>query len=395
MASRNSDLDPFQGFNIFKPGWKSFGPSVGAYTGSQSQSTPGVMQTQAPPVPTPKPVPKNVGVQFPHPDKVTTEVKGVTPTQSTVPAQTTAPATAWQWQPGQAPQFPIKPPPQGAMPYEVAQHNQIQEWANKSMPDLSDPARLAMNNEHHRAESDLYKQYHGGYGPVTYQTLTSQPGVQRVGGASVYRGNAGGFGGESIAERDMRLGRENAAIGIEQQRANAGVLQAQAALKSAEYGAPERMSEYYNRNPQLRRYDAAMKGIRPEDVAALPAGADNPIGPGNYSQQLQSYPDLARVLTSPDLQLHEKLGLISKIPGADNPNHPIHQIAKSWLAEQMASEDKRNEYTRQYEYPSSHKNALDRFLNTQLGVSSRAAQRQQELNRLLNQFGYQFPESSP
>lgn len=405
MASRNSDLDPFQGFNIFKPGWKSFGPSVGGWTGSQPQKNPGIMQSQVPPVPTQSPVSKSSNIPFPHPDKVNPGIQKVAPSQQNMLNQPTAPATAWQWQPGQPPQWPIKPPPPGAIPYEVAQHNQIQEWANKPMPDLSDPARLAMSDEHNKAESDLYKSYHGGYGPVTYRSFADQgliPGVQRQGGVSIYRGNAGGFGGESIAERDARLGRENAAIGIEQQRANAanlqaqaGMSQAQAALEEAQAKNPMRQGEWAVKHSDEARALAALEGRKAEDLAAFPPGAGNPIGPGNYSQQLQRYPDLARILTNPDLHLHEKLDFISKMPGADMPNHPIHQIAKSWLAEQMAAEDKRNEYAQEYEYPSGYRNALDRFLNRQLGANQRVAQRRQELDRLFNQFGYQFPGNSP
>lgn len=445
MASRNSDLDPFQGFNAFKPGWKPY-LSTDAWTGSQSQKTPGVMQAQAPPVPTQKPAPKNVGVKFPHPDKVTPEVNGVvsTPNQTSTPAQPAAPATAWQWQPGQAPQWPIKPPPQGEMPFEAAKMLQDREQSRQvtdSKPSYippnyntqlqggfaptpgsqeyggyleSAPGSYELEKQQANARDELFKKYHGGWSWGEYKSLKDQGligpriGVQgdpRSQGTEevlrnkilrdansipIYRGNKLDDN-RNEALQQLELLNKSRAIGVQSQ---ADLLRSQAAMEEAQGRNPIRQGEWAVNNPGQARALAALEGRKPEDLAAFPPGAGNPIGPGNYSQQLQSYPDLARILTSPDLQLHEKLGLISKVPGADNPNHPIHQIAKSWLAEQMASEDKRNEYAQQYEYPSSRKNLLDRFLNTQLGISQRAARRQQELNQLLNQFGYQFPDSS-
>lgn len=430
MASRNSDLDPFQGFNAFKPGWKPY-LSTDAWTGSQSQKTPGVMQAQAPPVPTQKPAPKNIGVKFPHPDKVTPEVNGVvsTPNQTSTPAQPAAPATAWQWQPGQAPQWPIKPPPQGEMPFEAAKMLQDREQSRQvtdSKPSYippnyntqlqggfaptpgsqeyggyleSAPGSYELEKQQANARDELFKKYHGGWSWGEYKSLKDQgligPQIGVQGGPQsqgteevlrnkilrdansipVYRGNKLDDNRDEILQQLGQLDKSRA-IGVQSQ---AELLRSQAALRSAEYGAPERMSEYYNRNPQLRRYDAAMKGIRPEDLAAFPAGADNPIGPGSYSQQLQAYPDLARVLAEPRLRLHEKLGLLSKTPGAEDPNHPIHKIISSWLQEQMASGDFARDV--EAEYPQHNPYDVAQWF---------APTKRSQLAQLMKRFGHEL-----
>jgi hypothetical protein len=376
---------------------------------------------QKPPVtPNQTAAPKQIGVP-PHPDKappLQVQEKPATPVAPAMPTQPVAPGNAWQWQPGQPPQWPIKPPPKDSMPFEGAQMLQDRELAKRNPTIESNyiapnyntqmqgafaptpgsqeygdyveqsPESMALEKEKSIARNDLFKQYHGGWSPGEYSALQRQQQGQI--GIPVMRGNAGGAGGESIAERDARLGREEATIGIERQKANAANLQAQAAMKSAESGVPERMSEYYSQHPELRLPDAAMKYGHPEGLAALPRDPNQPISPGNYSQQLQNYPDLARVMQNPNLKLHEKLGVLSKVPGAENPNHPIHQIIKSWLGEQLAGEQNIGELQSNYQTQREALGTLGGIFTDPMRFKH-LNQRRQELEKMLHQFGHQFP----